>query len=181
MKKSLLVTLAALSLVFGLPLNAAAQDVSPAPSLQPTKGLRQEVRQDVKDLRQDVRQDLQAGREQIRSDIASAHANRLERRFRFYYDRLSGIAHRLQLRLDTLKAGGRDTTQAQKDLDDAVSKLSNAQSKGEQAVNGFRAIDPAKFAEQKSQALAARDLANDARSDFKAALALLKTALKEAK
>lgn len=126
---------------------------------------------------QEIRQD----RQEFRSNVAENHANRLERRFKFYFDRLTGIITRFQTRLDTLKTSGKDVTTVQTKLDSSKTKLSEAKTKGETAVLAFRAIDPAKFSEQKSEAKAARDLAEEARTLFKEAHSLLKDALKSLK
>ncbi len=126
---------------------------------------------------QEIRQD----RQEFRSKVAENHANRLERRFKFYFDRLTGIIARFQTRLDTLKTNGKDITAIQTKLDSAETKLAEAKVKGEAAVAAFRAIDPAKFSEQKSEALAARDLAVAARKLFVETHALLKDALKSLK
>ncbi len=126
---------------------------------------------------QEIRQD----RQEFRSKVAENHANRLERRFKFYFDRLSGIIARFQTRLDTLKTNGKDVAATQTKLDGAKSKLAEAKVKGEAAVAAFRAIDPAKFSEQKTEAKAARDLADSARGLFKEVHALLKVALKSLK
>lgn len=109
--------------------------------------------------------------------MAENHANRLERRFKFYFDRLTGITTRFQTRLDTLKGSGKDVAAIQAKLDSAKTKLADAKTKGEAAVAAFRAIDPAKFSEQKTEAMAARDLANSARKLFLETHALLKDAL----
>lgn len=126
-------------------------------------------------------QEIKQGRQEFRSNVAENHANRLERRFKFYFDRLSGIITRFQTRLDTLKAGGKDISTVQTRLDAAKTKLAEAKTKGEVAVTAFRAIDPAKFNEQKTEAKAARDLAQAARALFKEVHNLLKDALKSLK
>ena len=142
---------------------------------------RQEVREEIRENREEVRELRQENRQEVRSVVAENHANRLERRFKFYYDRLSGIASRIQTRLDTLKSNGKDTTTALAKLTEAKTKLESAKTLGAQSVAAFRAIDPANFEEQKTEAKAARDLANQARAAFKDALALLKAVLKEVK
>lgn len=142
---------------------------------------RQEVREEVKENREDMRALRAENRQEVRSVVAENHANRLERRFKFYYDRLSGIAARLQTRLDTLKSTGKDVSTAQTKLTEAKTKLESAKNLGAQSVAAFRAIDPAKFEEQKVEAVAARDLANQARTAFKDALVLFKNVLKEVK
>lgn len=142
---------------------------------------RQEVRSEIKENRQEVRELRADNRQEVRSVVAENHANRLEVRFNFYYDRLNAIAVRLQSRLDTLKSEGKDTASALAKLQEAKNKLESAKSLGAQSVSAFRAIDPAKFEEQKAEAKAARDLANQARAAFKDSLALLKNVLKEVK
>lgn len=142
---------------------------------------RQEIKSEIMENRQELKDMRVENRQEIRSVVAENHANRLERRFKFYYDRLSGIATRLQTRLTTLKSGGKDTSIAETKLTEAKTKLETAKSLGSQAVAAFRAIDPAKFEEQKAEAIAARDLANQARVAFKEALSLFKSVLKEVK
>lgn len=142
---------------------------------------RQERREEVQENRQEVRELRQENRQEVRSMVAENHANRLERRFKFYYDRLSGIASRIQTRLDTLKSNGEDTTAALSKLTEAKTKLESAKTLGAQSVAAFRAIDPTNFEEQKTEAKAARDLANQARAAFKDALLLFKNVLKEVK
>jgi hypothetical protein len=176
MKKLALYT-TLLLLITSLPVSAEE-----AKTLRETKlENRQEIRDAVKSNREEIKEIRVENRQEVRSMVAENHANRLERRFRYYYQRLSGIATRIQQRLETQKSEGKDTTAALTKLQEAKSKLESAKSLSEQAVAAFRSIDPARFEEQKTQALGARDLANQARVTFKDALALLKTVLKEVK
>ncbi len=142
---------------------------------------RQLIRQMNQDERQENRQERIEHRQEVRSDIAENHANRLSRRFAFYYKRLTGIAARLDTRLTKLKTEGQDVSLALAKLAEARTKLESAKNSADQAVLAFQAIDPTKFSEQKAKALAARDLANSARTAFKDALVLLKNVLKEVK
>lgn len=123
---------------------------------------------------------LEKGQE-WREKIAENHANRLERRFKFYYERMIMITERFQKRIDTLKEAGKDTANVQSKLDSTKTKLEEARKKGEEAVTAFRTIDPAKWNEQKTQIMAARDLAMNARKLYFEARELLKVALKELK
>jgi hypothetical protein len=116
--------------------------------------------------------------QEFRSNIAENHANRLQNRFGFYFSRLDNIIARFQRRLDALKGEGRDVTSIQTKLDAAKSKLAEAKAKGGEAIAAFRAIDPAKFSEQRTQRLAARDLASAARKLFVETHNLLKEAVR---
>ncbi len=149
---------------------------------------REEVRAEIQEInttrqqnRDEQQQLRQENRQETRSNVAENHANRLEKRFGLYYQRLSNIIERFQLRLAALKSTGIDTSTVSATLATAQTKLSDAKSKGEQAIAAFRAIDPAKFSEQKSQALAARDLANQARKLYLEVHLLIKAALVELK
>lgn len=126
-------------------------------------------------------QEIRQERQEFRSKVAENHANRLERRFKFYFDRMTNIITRFQTRLDTLKTSGKNVAAIQVKLDSAQTKLSEAKTKGEAAVTAFRAIDPSKFSEQKTEILAARDLATAARKLFVETHTLLKDALKSLK
>ena len=128
-----------------------------------------------------IQAQIQEIRQEMRSNVAERHANRLERRFKFYFERFTKIITRFQTRLDLLKSDGKDVTSIQTKLDSAKTKLSEAKIKGEAAVAAFRAIDPAKFSEQKAEALVARDLAKSARVLFQDTHKLLKDALKDLK
>lgn len=130
---------------------------------------------------QEIRQERMEDRQEIRSNVAQNHANRLERRFEFYYKRLTNIITRFERRLDILKADGKDVSAVNTKLTAVKTKLAEAKSKGDSAVAAFKAIDPAKFSEQKTQVLAARDLATEARKLFIETHTLLKDALKSLK
>lgn len=130
---------------------------------------------------QEIRQERVEDQSQIRSRVAENHANRLERRFQFYYIRLTNIITRFEARLDILATAGKDTAPSAAKLAAAETKLAAAKLKGEQAVAAFRAIDPAKFAEQKQELTAARELADAARTLFQEAHRLLQDALTELK
>lgn len=136
-------------------------------------GGRAEKRVEVNEIRVNL--------QEVRSKVAENHANRLERRFKFYYERLSKIMVKFQARIDYLKDQGKDTAAVQTKLDAAKAKLESAKVKGEAAVAAFRAIEPGKWEEQKPALLAAKDLAEEARGLFKDAFKLLKDALKELK
>ncbi len=161
------------------PLCVYATDGSVEPSPQRRKDSSRPLEvQEIKDGRQNLREQAQNQLQTLRSSVAQNHANRLERRFKFYFERLTNIITRFQTRLDTLKNKGTDVSTIQVKLDAAKTQLASAKSLGEQAVADFRAIDPAKFSEQKAQAQAARDQAMQARGAFLEVHKLLKDALK---
>jgi len=142
---------------------ASATDSSPSTNRQQ---IRQEVRQEIKQNVQERVEERQELRQTKRSNVAENHANRLERRFNFYYQRFNNIITRIETRISNLKTGGKDTSLVETKLTTAKSNLAAAKTKGDEAIAAFRAIDPAKFAEQKDKAFAARDLANAARQLF---------------
>lgn len=133
---------------------------------------RQEQRTENREERQENRQDR-------RSDVAGKHADRLEQRFNNYYTRLNTIIGKIQARIDASTT--KDTSEAQSKLNEAKAKLTEAKTLGESAIVQFRAIDPAKWSEQKAKAVGARDTANKAREAFKATIALLVEAVKALK
>ena len=124
---------------------------------------------------------IQEIRQENRSKVAENHANRLERRFGFYYDRLSKIIVRFEARLVILDNAGKNTADSKAKLALAKTKLEAAKVAGQEAGVQFRAIVPAKISEQKTELLAARDLATSARKLFQEAHQLLKDALKALK
>lgn len=125
--------------------------------------------------------EIQEIRQETRNKVAENHANRLERRFGFYYDRLSQIIVRFESRLAILDNAGKNTTDSKAKLVLAKTQLSEAKVMGEVAVAAFRAIDPVKFSEQKTEIVAARDSAVSTRKLFQEAHQLLNDALKSLK
>lgn len=132
-------------------------------------------------LGQEKKAGISANRQERRSDVAKKHADRLEQRFGNYYTRLSTILTKLQARVDAISADKKDTTIAKARLAEAKTKLEEAKTLGATAVGLFRSIDPAKWSEQKTQAVAARDTANQAVKAFKAAHALMVEAIRSLK
>jgi hypothetical protein len=110
-------------------------------------------------------------RQEARSDVAEKHATRLEQHFNGYYTRLSAIILKMETRINSIT--GKDTTTAKSKLAEAKTKLEEAKILGAKAVSLFRAINPAKWSEQKAQAITARDTAESARIAFKATHALM--------
>ena len=163
MKKHLLYTLTIFVLVPGIVYAQSDENVIKRRPDRPAQAEIQEIRQEN------------------RNKVAENHASRLERRFGFYYDRLSKIIVRFESRLVILDSAGKNTTDAKAKLALAKTKLEAAKVAGENAISQFRAITPAKFSEQKTEVKAARDLAKSARALFKDAHALLKDALKSLK
>lgn len=166
MPKVLLVCLTLLLLTPALVSAESAENVTKRRPDKPAQAEIQEIRQE---------------RQEFRSQVAENHANRLERRFKFYFDRMTSIIARFQARLDTLKTAGKDVSAIQTKLDGVKAKLAEAKTKGESAVSAFRSIDPSKLSEQKLEIKAARDLAEAARALFKEVHALLKDVLKSLK
>ncbi len=150
-------------------------------TLLSTSAVRAEDRAGTSDTTTQRRPEIQQISQETRSDVARLHAQRLEKHFGFYYNRLNNIITRFQARLDLLKAAGKDTAAPQAKLDAAKAKLAEAKVKGDEAITAFAAIDPARFAEQRTAAFAARDLAVAARALFQEAHALLKEALRSLK
>jgi hypothetical protein len=171
MKKSLFLA-AVLMVAASLPVFADPSTTDPAasPRLRPDRPGIMEIRQDVQTIGQDAR-----------SDIARIHAERLSRRFAFYYDRFTDIIARFQSRLDLLKRQGVNTSTAQTDLDLVKTKLAAARSAGDQAVAAFQAIDPGKISTEHSELVAARNLAVKARQAFVDVNTALKVALRALK
>lgn len=152
--------------------------VLPVLAQTPTLRPRQEIRLDIRDNRKEIRADRKENRQARRDLRAQKHGERLEARFGHYYTRLIAIATKIQERINKLKGEGRDITTAQTKLDEAKAKLESAKSLGAEAVAAFKAIDPAKYQEQREAALAARDKAKQARQAFQNTLKLLKESVK---
>lgn len=165
MRKVFLITL----ILLATPSSVFAESAENVTKRRPDKPIQGQI--------QEIRQE----RQEFRSKVAENHAGRLERRFKFYFDRLTNIISRFKQRLDTLNPNDPSVATIETKLANATSKLAEAKTKGELSVTTFRAIDPAKFSEQITEAKAARDLAESARALFKEVHALLKDALKSLK
>ena len=170
-----------LSSLFMAPATFAQSPSSSASPMQRRSEERQELRQEVKAEKKELKTQIETKLQEFRSNVAENHANRLEKRFNAYYSRLSNIGTRLQSRITELNSTGKDTANAQLKLTQALTTLESAKTKGAESVSAFRAIDPAKFSEQRDKAFAARDLAEAARKLFKQATEELKVATKEVK
>lgn len=181
MKKTLSITLSSLLLLLASLTTVSAQTTENITNRRPdrdeAKAVIQEVRVERQEERQERQEERQQTRQELRSNVTANHAERLENRFLQYNQRLTNIMERFQKRLDTLKQSGKDASKAQDLLNSGKSKLVEAKTKGDGAVAAFRAIDPAKYTEQKSQILAARDLANQARRLYVETHQLIKSAL----
>jgi hypothetical protein len=177
MKKYVLLIAAAVLLS---PTVASAQSDENVTRRRPDRPSQVEI-QEIRGERMEDRQEAKDKMQEIRSTVAENHADRLERRFAFYYDRFSNIIMRFEKRLDILKADGKDVSAVSIKLTAVKAKLAEAKAKGGEAVAAFKAIDPSKFSEQKTEALAARDLATAARKLFMETHTLLKDALKSLK
>ncbi len=137
------------------------------------------AREEKKEEIKQEKEERVANRETKRSDVAGKHADRLEEHFANYYTRLNMIMGKIQTRIDATTT--KDTTAAKAKLAEAKAKLAEAKTLGASAVAQFRAIDPAKWSEQKAKAEAARDTANKAREGFKSTLALMVESIKALK
>lgn len=146
-------------------------------------GERLDARKDKIEVRQgeikENREERQENRQERRSDLAGKHADRLSQRFGNYYTRLNTIISKIQSRIDASTT--KNTTNSQNKLTDAKNKLAEAKTLGDSAVAQFKAIDPAKWDEQKSKAQVARDTADKAREAFKSTISLMSESIKALK
>lgn len=142
---------------------------------------RQENRQEKKaEITQNV-QERQENRQQRRDDIAQRHAERLGNRFGLYSQRLTTLIGKIDTKLTEMANNDKDTTLAQAKVEEARTSLSKATTLGNQAIAAFEAIEPAEYDAQREQALAARDLAQQAREQYKTTASLLREAVQLAK
>lgn len=181
MKKTLYIAFSSLLLILSSFTVVSATESENVTRRRPDRDEAKAAIQEVRTERQESREDRQGDRQEVRSHVAENHATRLENSFLRYQKRFANILDRFQKRLDILKTNGKDTAKVQGLVDSAKAKLTDAKAKGDGAVAAFRAIDPAKFSEQKTQLLAARDLALQAHKLYLELHQLLKTALIELK
>lgn len=98
----------------------------------------EQQRQQAIERQQAARQEMQDRQQLARDRMAQLHADRLERRFGFYYLRLGNIIERLQSRLDSMSAEGTNVEDAQEALDSASDKLDEAYELAQQAISQFQ-------------------------------------------
>ncbi len=165
-KLSLLIPVIALSLT-AIPVHA---------SLQERVNTRQNKMEEQVENRQENREERQENRQEKRTIRFEDHGTRLEARFTAYYTRLNNIITKVQARIDA--STDKDTTTAQSKLTEAKNTLAEAKSLADSAISQFKAIDPAKWEEQKEAAKAARDTANKARQSFLDTLKLINDSVK---
>lgn len=133
-----------------------------------------EVSEDRLQQRQEVREQNQERRQGVRCLVAGVHGRRLQHRFKVYYRRLTHLAAKLQNRIDRLAENNVGMSEAQGLLDEAMVKLEEARTMGDEATANFGQIEEGDCAQLRDQALAARDLALEARELFKEIVELLK-------
>ena len=121
--------------------------------------------------RSETQAKIQEKRTEVRTKVSEVHGRRLKHNFGVYYQRLSNIINRLQSRLTALEDQGKDIAAAEEKLTDAESMLESAKMKGETAVTAFLS-EPKE--DQREAALAARDVAKEARLEFMAVFSFLK-------
>lgn len=118
--------------------------------------------------------------QQNRNNIAAVHAFRLEKRFTFYYQRLTKIAEKIETRLQLLADEDIDVTSAQQSLANTLLLLEQAMEQSNIAIANFKSIDPTQYQTQRQLALQARDEAIKARQLFNQALIEMQQVVQEA-
>ncbi|KUK79593.1 MAG: hypothetical protein XD95_0277 [Microgenomates bacterium 39_7] len=119
-------------------------------------------------------------REQTQNQVAQLHARRVQKRFKFYNQRLSTIGEKLQNRFRVLEAQGYNLSAAQEQLEQALQKVELGVIQAEEATNQLNEINPEQYQAQRQMALEARDQIEQARISFQQALQLFKDAVQQA-
>jgi hypothetical protein len=117
---------------------------------------------------------------QMRTNVAAIHAARLEKRFSFYYQRLTKIAEKIEARLQVLADEGVDVSAAQQGLTNALLLLEEAMERSNAAIADFKSINPEQYQTQRQIALQARDEARQSRQLFMQAMQELRGAVQAA-
>lgn len=147
----------------------ATATATPAPTLRPALKIKEDalkLRQDLKTNKAELKEDVKTMVGTLRTDHAKLHADRLERRFNFYFTRLSNIATRIQTNIDKTKAAGKNVAAVQTQLDTANTTLNQAKTDGASAVSMFRSIPVGSWDLQKPDVKAAIAQAQKARGEF---------------
>ena len=111
---------------------------------------------------------------QAAPQIIARHRARLNLRYRFYYQRLSRLADKLDQIISGFEQAGYDLEEARQQLGAARTTLEQANAAGNEAVNEFSQIDTDNYQQQRQLALAARDVALESRKLYQETLDLLK-------
>lgn len=121
---------------------------------------------------------LNGKKEDARAHVAAVHAKNLATRFDHYYQRLSGIIEKLELRFNKMEAEGVVLTEARQKLVQAKALLLTTRHTADQSVTSYKSVDSDVLGHQKELAHTATTLAKDARGGFMEVLGLLKEAIK---
>lgn len=139
-------------------------------------------REEKQEQLQERKDGIQQKTQETRAEILAKHAERLRHRFlEVYYDRFTKIIEKIQNRLTFMTGEGKDVAAAQAKLTEARTQLETAKSTTLAAIEQFQAVDGENYEAQKDQALKARDLAKQARDEFRGVLILIKEAVQLAK
>jgi hypothetical protein len=176
MKKHFAIGAVALVLVLASKGTVDAVMYTPSPE-------RMEARKDVMIQNAENRQEV---RQERRDTVLENIANRVENRFTMHEERLQNWIDRATAHAEKMEAKGKDTTAVTTALETAKTSLVNATKLGDEAVAKLRAVTPEAWAEQKADALAAKEAVRKAQvayaqvvKDMQKALQALKAAAKE--
>jgi hypothetical protein len=144
---------------------------------------RMEARKDVMIQNAENRQEM---RQERRDTVLENIANRVENRFTMHEERLQNWIDRATAHSEKMAANGKDTTKITTAIDAATTSLVNATKLGDDAVAKLRAVTPEAWAEQKADALAAKEAVKKAQvayaqviKDMQKVVQALKTTAKE--
>ena len=125
-------------------------------------------------------QDPMLIREQAQNRVAQVHAQRVQRRFDFYNQRLTAIGDKLQNRFRALEAQGYDLSAAQEQLEQALERVELGITQARDATTQLNEVDPQQYQAQRQLALEAREQILQARISFQEAVQLFKEAVAQA-
>lgn len=118
---------------------------------------------------------------EVRMSIAQIHAQRLEKRFAYYYERLNKIITKISEKIALQKAAGKDTSQVEVNLEIAKDKMIAAKTYGDEAISKFNDIKADNYQGERDLAILARDDAWSARNSYQEVLQILKEIVKTLK
>ncbi len=154
--------------------NTENPDLPPRDQEQTQESESEEYKIQIQQQTQETQDQAEQQRQQVKNRFVERIGLQLERRYEFYYQRLSKLADKLEALIANLEEQGNDLTEAKKQLGAAHTTLEQANATGLEAVDEFDQVDPENYQEQRNLALAARDVALEARNFFQESLSLLK-------